>query len=161
MYDVTVLPPASFAVMVMFWLAPAVCVALPVMTSTDAAPTVPVAVKVTGVRAPEDAVSVFTPAVFPRVHEVRVAMPEEFVVLADAGSREPPPEATANVTDTLGTTLPPESVTSTEGAVATALPAVAVWLFPALIAMVAAEPTPVGCTVVVADVRPDDANVSA
>jgi hypothetical protein len=121
-----------------------------------------VAEKVTGEPAsdPEVAVSVFAPAVMPRVHEVRVAIPDAFVVTADAGRREPPPEATAKVTETPATTLPPESVTRTDGAIATALPAVAVWLLPALTAIVAAEPAPVGCTVVVTEVSPDDAKVS-
>ena len=92
-------------------------------------------------RVPDVAVSVFEPAVVPRVHDVSAATPEEFVVTAEDGSREPLPDATAKVTEVPDTGLPPESVTITEGAVATALPAVALWPLPAFIAMVVAAPT--------------------
>ena len=89
-------------------------------------PATPVAVKVSGdpVRPADVAVNVFAPAVVPRVQEVTLAIPEEFVV-AEPPSTDPPPEATAKVTERPGTGLPPASVTSTDGAVATALPAVA------------------------------------
>ena len=119
------------------------------------------AVKVIGdpVRPDAVAVRVFAPAVVPRVHEVTAAIPEEFVV-AEPPTTVPAPVATAKVTERPETGLPPESVTRTDGTVVTALPAVALWLFPALSAMVAADPAPVGCTVVVADVRPDAAKVS-
>jgi hypothetical protein len=98
-----------------------------VRESTDAVPTVPVAANVIGEpeSEPEVAVRVLLPTVAPRVHEVSAAMPEEFVVTAEDGNREPPPEATAKVTDVPDTAFPPESVTSTDGAVETALPAVA------------------------------------
>ena len=112
-------------------------------TNWEAAPTLPVAVKVTGEPAsdPEEAVNELLPAAVPRVHEVSAAMPEESVVTADAGSREPPPEATVKVTETPETAFPPESVTRTDGAEATALPAVALWLLPPLRAIVVAAPT--------------------
>jgi hypothetical protein len=106
------------------------------------APTVPVAAKVTGEPVSPDtvAVSVFDPAVVPRVHEVTAAMPEEFVDTVVVGRRDPPPDATAKVTAVPDTRLPPESVTMTDGAVETADPAVAVWLLPAFTAMVVAAP---------------------
>jgi hypothetical protein len=53
---------------------------------------------------------------------------------------EPPPLATAKVTLTPETGFPCESVTRTLGGVATTLPTVALWLLPALIAMVFAAP---------------------
>jgi hypothetical protein len=107
------------------------------------APTVPVAVKVTGEPVSPDtvAVRVFDPAVVPRVHEVTAAMPEEFVDTVVVGRRDPPPDATAKVTAVPDTGLPPESVTMTDGAVETADPAVALWLLPAFTAIVAAAPT--------------------
>ena len=59
----------------------------------------PVAVKVTGepVRPVLVALSVFVPAVVPRVQLPTVAMPEAFVV-AEPPVIEPPPDATAKVT---------------------------------------------------------------
>jgi hypothetical protein len=106
-------------------------------------PTVPVAVNVTGEPESPDtvAVSVFVPAVVPRVQEVTAAIPEEFVDTVVEGRRDPPPDATAKVTAVPDTGLPPESVTMTDGAIATAEPAVAVWLLPAFTAMVVAAPT--------------------
>ena len=102
----------------------------------------PVAVNVTGEpdSDPDVAVIVLLPTVVPRVHEPTVAMPEEFVV-AVRPVPEPPPVATANVTDTPETTLPLESVTRTDGATATADPAVAVCELPAFAAIVVAAPT--------------------
>jgi len=47
---------------------------------------------------------VLAPAVVPSVQLPTVAMPEALVV-AEAPVMEPPPEATANVTTTLGTEL--------------------------------------------------------
>jgi hypothetical protein len=84
------------------------------------------------------AVSVFVPAVVPRVQDVRAAMPEAFVATLDVGFRVPSP---LNDTDVAETGLPPESVTITDGAVATAVFTVAVWLLPAFTAIVVAAPT--------------------
>jgi hypothetical protein len=88
-------------------------------------PATPVAVIVTGepVSPVAVAVSVFVPAVVPRVQEVRAAMPEAFVATLDVGLRMPSP---LNVTDLPATGLPTESVTMTDGAVATAVSTVAV-----------------------------------
>src|SRR3989441_109784 len=93
------------------WLFPAlraICVAAPV---------VPVAVNVTGlpVRPVDVAVSVFGPAVGPRVHDVTVAMPLVPVVTAVVGTTVPPPEATAKVTAPPLTGLPLASCTITDG----------------------------------------------
>ena len=120
----------------------AVPTAAVVRTSCDATPTDPVAVKVTGepASAPDVAVIVLEPAVPPRVHEPTVATPDEFVVTVRPVP-EPPPVATANVTEVPDTTLPPESVTRTAGAIDTAEPAVADWALPALSAIVVAAPT--------------------
>jgi hypothetical protein len=105
------------------------------------------------------AVIVFAPAVVPSVHDPTVAMPEEFEVVVN-DVPDPPPVATAKVTDRLATGLPAASVTRTDGAVATAEPAVAVWLLPAFTAMVAAAPAPVGVMDDdVTDVRPVEAKV--
>ena len=67
----------------------------------------PVAVKVTGepLSEPLVAVSVLVPAVAPRVRLPTVAMPEGLVVV-EPPAREPPPLATAKVTETPDTTLP-------------------------------------------------------
>jgi hypothetical protein len=99
-------------------------------------------VKVTGdpESTPEVAVIVLAPAVVPRVHEPTVAIPEAFVV-AERPVPEPPPVATAKVTEVPDTALPPESVTRTAGAIDTAEPAVADWELPALNAIVVAAPT--------------------
>ena len=85
------------------------------------------------------AVSVFAPAVVPSVQLPTVAIPDAFVV-ATAPVSSPPPDATANVTDTPSTGLSFASRTSTLGAVATAAPATAVWLFPAWIVICVAGP---------------------
>jgi hypothetical protein len=113
-------------------------------------------VKVTGEPERPDAVAVivFAPAAAPSVHEPTVAMPEAFVV-AVRDVPEPPPDATAKVTDVPETGLPPESVTRTAGAVATADPAVADCALPAFAATVAAAPT-VTVTLWVADVSEPD-----
>ena len=91
-----------------------------------AAPTVPVAVNVTGepARLPLVAVIVLDPTDAPRVQLPTVAMPLAFVV-ADKSVPEPPPEATANMTLTPETTLLFASLMMTLGAVATADPTVA------------------------------------
>jgi hypothetical protein len=100
----------------------------------------PVAVNVTGlpVRDPEVAVSVLVPAVVPSVQLVTAAIPLLFVVTAVVGTTVPPPDATANVTLVPATGLLKASRTRTAGGVATAVPTVALWLFPALTASVAA-----------------------
>ncbi len=121
-----------------------------------AAPAVPVAVKVTG--EPERpllvAVSVFVPAVVPRVQLPTVAMPEESVV-AELPVIEPPPEATAKVTTTPDTGLLFASVTSTLGLVATAVPTVADWLLPAFrVILVAGPAVPVAVKVTGEPERP-------
>ena len=109
------------------WLEPAFSVAEPVIASVAAVPGVPVAVNVTGdpAREPDVAVKVLAPADVPRVQDVTAATPEEFVVTAEAGASDPPPDAIAKVTDVPEIGLPAESVTSTLGAVATAVPTVA------------------------------------
>jgi len=92
------------------------------------APATPVAVNVTGEpdSDPEVAETVFAPAVVPTVHAGAIATPEESDVTADKVASDPPPVATANVTDVPATGLPPVSFTNTESAVNTVLPAVAV-----------------------------------
>jgi hypothetical protein len=104
-----------------------------------AAPTVPVALKVTGLpdKVPEDAVNVFWPAVGLSVQLPTVATPLAFVVWLPP-VMVPFPGATANVTATPTTALPNPSVTSTEGGIGTALPAGAVWPLPSCTAIVAA-----------------------
>lgn len=110
----------------------------------DAAPIVPVAVKVTGlpVRPVAVAVSVLEPAVEPSVHDVRAAIPSELVatVLPLAGDVVPPPAVTANVTLTLATALPLASFTITLGGVGKVELADAVWLLPAFTAICVAAP---------------------
>ena len=71
------------------------------------------------------AVNVFDPAVVPNVQLPTVAMPLAFVV-ADPLVTEPPPVATANVTETPETALLFASFIRTLGAIATAEPATAV-----------------------------------
>jgi hypothetical protein len=112
------------------------------MANCVAAPAVPVAVKVMGepLKLPLVAVSVFAPAVVPRVQAGLVAMPALSVVTAPVEANEPPPVATAKFTDTPLTALPCASVTLTDGAVATAVLTVALWLFPPVTAIVVAVP---------------------
>jgi len=76
----------------------------------------------------------------PTVHEVTWAIPFAPVVTAVVGLTVPPPDATANVTDTPPTGLPCTSWTITEGGVPTAVPTVADWLLPPLIAIWVAVP---------------------
>ena len=78
------------------------------ITKRAAVPGSPVAVKVTGdpVRPVEVAVSVFEPAVVPSVQAGDVAMPDASVVTVPDEASEPPPEATANVTDVPCTGFP-------------------------------------------------------
>src|SRR5439155_1218008 len=80
------------------------------------------------------------PAVGPRIQEVTAAIPCAPVVTDVVGLTVPPPDATANVTLTPPTGLPFASRTITEGSIATAVPAVAVWPFPALMAIWVAVP---------------------
>jgi hypothetical protein len=113
-WPVTGLPLASLAVTVIVdVLAPfAVTLdgdAVTIESAAVAAPAAPVAVNVTGEPEsdPDVAVSVFAPAVSPRVHAGDVAMPSESSVVTVVGvPTEPPPLATANVTDTPATMLP-------------------------------------------------------
>jgi len=104
-------------------------------------PTVPVAVKVSGepVRDPLVAVSVFVPAVVPRIQLPTVATPLESVV-AVAPVIVPPPDATANVTLTPLTGASVESVTITLGSMVTAVPAVTDWPSPACFTTCVASP---------------------
>jgi hypothetical protein len=113
-----------------------------VIANCVAAPAVPVALKVMGepLRLPLVAVSVFAPAVVPRVQAGLVATPALSVVTTPLEAIEPPPVATAKVTDTPLTALPCASVTWTDGAVATAVPTVALWLLPPLSVIVVAVP---------------------
>ena len=91
-----------------------------------ATPAVPVAVNVIGdpVSVPLVAVSVFNPAVVPNVQVPIVAIPFASVVV-DGPVTEPPPVATANVTDTPLTGLLFASLTITLGKIATADPTIA------------------------------------
>ena len=108
----------------------------------SATPAIAEAVMVTGepVRLSLAAVSVFDPAVVPSVQLPTAAMPLAFVV-ADALVTEPPPVATANVTETPETAFPFASFIITLGAVATAAPAAADWLLPPFTAICDAAPT--------------------
>jgi hypothetical protein len=108
-------------------------------TIVAAAPTVPVALKLTGLpdKVPEEAVNVFGPAVGLSVQLPTVATPLAFVVWLPPVI-VPFPAATANVTATPATALPNPSVTSTEGGIATAVPAGAVWPLPSCTAIVVA-----------------------
>ncbi len=110
-----------------------------------AVPTVPEAVKVTGlpVSEPEVAVKVLllVPAVGPSVQSPTVAMPDTSVATVAGPLIEPPPPVTAKVTITPCTELTP-SVTLTEGRVPTAVPAIALCVSTELAAMVVPEPAP-------------------
>ena len=92
----------------------------------------------------------FAPAVVPSVHAGAVAMPLAFVVTVAGDARDPPPVATAKVTDTPAIPLPSWSSTATVGDVATAVPTVAVCPLPPSTRRVVAGPGPDG--VKVADV---------
>ena len=112
-----------------------------------AAPTVPEALNVTGLPlgtvAEADTVLLLLPAPEPRVQLVKVAIPLTSVVRIAglAGTIDPPPPVTVNVTDTPETGFPPTSVTFTEGGAATAVLTVALWETAELAAMVFAAPT--------------------
>jgi hypothetical protein len=128
----------------------------------DALPAAPVAVKVTGEpeREPDVAVRVLLPATVPKVHAGEVAIPDAFVVTEPEDASDPPPLATAKVTLAPEIGLPEISATSTDGAVVTAVPTVADWLLPALSAIDAAAPAPVGVIVEVAEVSPLEVKVN-
>ena len=104
-----------------------------------AAPNVPVAENVTGVRPILVAVKVFGPTAAPKVQLVTFAIPNELVV-AEPPITLPPPLATANVTLTPLAGLLLTSFTITLGAIATACPAKADWPSPAFIAICVAGP---------------------
>src|SRR5438034_118677 len=67
------------------------------------------------------------PTAGPSVQLVRPAIPEAFVLTTAglAGTVDPPPAVTVNVTATAGTGFPPASVTRTDGGALTAVPTVA------------------------------------
>jgi hypothetical protein len=124
----TALPLTSANCAVIVTLAPAAGLEeLDVTMYLVAAPATPVAVNVTGlpVRPVDVAASVLLPAVVPIVQLPTVAIPLASVVWVPP-VREPPPEATANVTLTPATGLLLTSFTITEGAVETVAPAVPV-----------------------------------
>ena len=114
------------------WLLP------PLMEIVVGTPSVAEAVKVRGLPVRPALVAVrvllLVPAVVPSFQEPTVAMPEALVVWEPPVS-EPPPDATAKVTETPETGLPNWSVTSAEGAVATFVSTVVDWLLPPLIAI--------------------------
>jgi hypothetical protein len=114
-----------------------------------AAPAVPVAVKDTGepVSPATVAVSVFAPAVVPKVQSGLLAIPALSVLTAFEDAIDPAPPLTLKVTPTPLTALPCPSVTTTEGAVATAVPTVALCELPPFMTMRVATPeaTVTGC----------------
>src|SRR5574341_1268423 len=140
----------SVALTVSVWALP------PLRAMVVAAPAVAVAVKVTGLPAsPLDvAVRVFAPAAVPSVQLATWATPPAFVVIGVVGSTAPPPEPTANVTDTPATGLPNWSRAITDGGVATAVPATALCPSPPLAARVVAGPAVMPNPALVADVKP-------
>jgi len=116
-------------------------------------PAVPVALKVTGlpVETDADAVTVFAPAVVPRVQLLRLATPLTSVLTAAgvAGLELPPPEVTAKATVMPATGFPLMSVTFTDGGAATAVPTVALCVvveFAAMACAAAAVPVALNVT---------------
>src|SRR5207302_8255969 len=107
-----------------------------------AAPTVAVAVNVTGLPAKPAAVavSVFAPATAPSRHEVTCAIPVVPVASGSTGATLPPPDTTANCTAIPDTAFPCASRTITAGGVATGVPAVALCPSPPLLAIDVAGP---------------------
>src|SRR5439155_1515011 len=89
-----------------------------------AAPTVAVAVNVTGlpVSAGAVAVSVFAPAVGPSVHDRTAATPSVPAMTGVVGSTVPLPVATAKLTETPLTGLPPASCSWSTGCCASGAP---------------------------------------
>src|SRR5881396_3032439 len=125
----------------------AACVSPAWIVSCVATPAVPVAVNVTGLTVPVEALSVLLPAVVPRVQDVAVAIPLASVV-GFSPAMLPPPTPTVNVTATPATGLLNWSRTSTAGGVATAVPAVADCVSPAwIVSCVAAPAVPVAVNV--------------
>jgi hypothetical protein len=116
---------------------------------------VAVAVNVSGLppRPVAAAVDTFGPGVIPTIQELRAAIPLALVVTGVVGFTIPPPEVTANVTDTLATGLPAPSLTITAGGELTALPTVADWLAGLFAAIVAGGPA-------ASTIAPDVAGVS-
>ena len=107
-------------------------------------PATAVALKVTAVRVPELAVSVFGPAVTPSVHDPTVATPDASVVTV-APVIVPPPPPTVNVTGAPANGSPFWSRTITEGAGVTAVPATpetVVEVFAAIVVAVAGSVFP-------------------
>jgi hypothetical protein len=113
-----------------------------VTTNCVASPAVPVAVNITGEPASPAtvAVSVFAPAVVPKVQAGLVAMPSLSVLTALDDAIDPAPPVTAKVTPTPLTALPCASVTLTEGTVATAVPTVVLCRSPPFIPIRVATP---------------------
>ena len=107
-------------------------------------PATAVAENVTEVRPGLVATMVFAPMAVPSVQPPDVAMPLAFVVVGKVAGEPvapaiaPPPDATANVTDTPPLGLPFLSFTITLGGVATAVPAAACKPFPEFTAIWAA-----------------------
>src|SRR5438128_1878213 len=97
-----------------------VCCCPPLIAICVAPPTCAVTLNVTGVSPATLAVLVCVPGVGPRVRVVD-ACPATSVA-EEVGFTEPPPDAAAQVTVTLGTGLPCASVTSTVCGVASAVP---------------------------------------
>ena len=124
------------------------------MARRPALPARPVAVKLTVLVPPlsaAEASRVLAPAVPPRV-QVTAAKPLASVWATAAAV--PPPPVTVNVTLTPVTGLPLRSVTCTCGSMATGDPAVAVWLFPAVMARLAGAPAPSAMALLVAPLSP-------
>jgi hypothetical protein len=121
------------------------CVTAEFALSVVAAPTVPVALNVTGlpVKPVTAAVTALAPAVAPSVQLVSVAMPNAFVltVAGLTGLSVPPPAVVVNVTTTPATGLPPASVTFTLGGALTAVSTTAVCVTDELAAIVVGLPT--------------------
>jgi hypothetical protein len=115
------------------WLLPALIV------MSAAGPVVPVAVNVTGLSDPDEAVRLFGPAAGPSFQLPTVAMPLALDVAVPPVT-DPPPVATAKVTVAPEMALPFASVILTDGAVATFDPATAVWAFPTTIIRVPIDP---------------------
>src|SRR5881396_2383946 len=126
----------------------AACVAPAWIVSCVATSAVAVAVNVTGLPVPREAVSVLLPAVVPSVQAVVAAIPLASVDTAVTGLTVPPPDVTANVTATPATGLLNWSRMSTAGGVAIAVPTVAACVSPAwIVSCVAAPAVPVAVKV--------------
>ena len=124
----SVVKAASFDFTVSVWASP------PNFAMFVGAPGVAVARKVTFVKPADDTVIVSVLATAPRVHEPRVAIPDELVV-GELLPSEPFPLFTVKNTATPFTGFGIASVTSAAGAVGRRAFTCAVWLFPALTVM--------------------------